>query len=61
MHREQIRVFKAMTAARKLEIAASFCSSARLLKTQALKQQHPDWPESRLRREVKDLFIRAGR
>ena len=61
MHPEQVRIFKAMPAARKLELAATFYFSARHLKTQALKQRHPDWPESRLRQEVNRLFLRASR
>jgi hypothetical protein len=60
MHPEQVKIFKAMPASKKLEIAATFYFSARHLKTQALKQRHPDWSESRLRREVKELFIRAS-
>lgn len=61
MHPEQVKIFKAMPAARKLEIAAAFYLSARHLKTQALKQRHPDWPEARLRREVTKVFLRASR
>ena len=61
MHPEQVKIFKAMPASRKLELAASFYFSARHLKTQALKKRHPDWSESRLRREVNQLFLRASR
>ncbi|HRT05370.1 MAG TPA: hypothetical protein P5204_06690, partial [Kiritimatiellia bacterium] len=61
VHPEQVKIFKAMPAAKKLELAATFYFSARHLKTQALKQRHPDWPESRLRREVNRLFLRASR
>jgi hypothetical protein len=50
-----------MPASRKLELAAAFYFSARHLKTQALKQRHPDWSENRLRREVNQLFLRASR
>lgn len=60
VHPEQVRIFKAMPASRKLELAATFYFSARHLKTRALQQRHPDWSESRLRREVNDLFLRAS-
>ena len=61
MHPEQVKIFKAMPAARKLELAATFYFSTRHLKTQALKKHHPDWSESQLRREVNRLFLRASR
>lgn len=61
MHPEQVRIFKAMSAARKLELAATFYFSARHLKTLALQQRHPDWSELRLRREVDRLFLHATR
>jgi len=61
VHPEQVKIFKAMPAAKKLELAAAFYFSARHLKTQALKQRHPEWPEARLRREVNKLFFRASR
>ena len=61
MHPEQVKIFKAMPAAKKLEIAAAFYFSARHLKIQASKQRHPDWSETRLRREVDKLFLRASR
>ena len=61
MHPEQVKIFKAMPASRKLELAATFYFSARHLKTQALKQRHPDWSESQVRREVNRLFLHASR
>ena len=61
MHPEQVKIFKAMPAARKLELAATFYFSTRHLKTQALKKHHPDWSESQLHHEVNRLFLRASR
>ena len=59
MHPAQIKIYRAMSPARKLELAAEFYFAARELKTQALKKQHPDWTDDEVRREVKRLFLYA--
>jgi hypothetical protein len=57
---EQISIFRAMSPARKLELAAWFNDSARRLKAQALRAQHPDWPDDRIARRVRELFLYAS-
>ncbi|HMO50224.1 MAG TPA: hypothetical protein PKE26_04800 [Kiritimatiellia bacterium] len=59
MHPEQIKIFRAMSPAKKLELAGQFILFARQVKAQALKQEHPDWPESRIQQEVRRWFLYA--
>lgn len=60
MHPEQVKIYKKMPVAKKLSLAASFFYSARQLKTQALKKQHPDWADDRVREEVYRIFLYAS-
>jgi hypothetical protein len=59
VHPEQIKIYRAMSPAKKLALAASLYRSARRLKTCALRQQHPEWPEEKIQKEVREIFIRA--
>jgi len=60
MHPEQVKIYKTMSVAKKLSLAATFYYSARQLKTQALKKQHPDWTDERIRKEVQRIFLYAS-
>ena len=60
MHTEQIRIFKAMTPARKLELAADFYFAARHLKQQSLTMLHPDWSPEKVQRTVREFFLYAA-
>jgi hypothetical protein len=57
---EQVAIFKTMTPARKLELAAQFNAASRELKTCALRAQHPDWSEEQIRKRVRELFLYAS-
>jgi hypothetical protein len=59
MHAEQIRIFKAMSPARKLELVAEFNRAARNLKGQSLKLQHPDWTTEQVAKKVREVFLYA--
>lgn len=59
MHPEQVRIFKAMSPARKLELAANFVFAARQLKKQSLRMQHPDWTNEQVERKTRELFLYA--
>lgn len=48
MHPVQIKIFKEMSPAKKLDLAADLYYSARDLKTAAIRQQHPEWTEKKL-------------
>ena len=56
---EQIAVLRAMPGARRLRLAEQLYWSARKMKAAGLRQQHPDWPESRLHDEVRRIFSHA--
>jgi hypothetical protein len=60
MHPEQVRIFRAMAPARKLELAAEFYFAARHLKSQAVKLQHPDWTDEQVQRKVREMFLYAA-
>lgn len=60
VHPVQVKIFKAMSPARKLELAARFYWASRELKAQALKQQHPGWSQEQVEREVRRLFLHAA-
>ena len=59
MTTEQIKIYRAMTLARKLELAAEFHTASRELKTRALLAQHPDWPAEKVHKRVRELFLYA--
>ena len=60
MTAEQVRIFKAMSPSRKLELAAEFYYAARRLKACGLRMQHPDWSDSRIEARVKEIFLHAA-
>ena len=59
LHPKQIEAFRAMTPARKLEVAMQLCWSARRLKAGWLRKIHPDWTEDRVEEEVRRIFLHA--
>ena len=60
MTREQVRIYRAMTPARKLELATRFYFDARSLKAQAFRMQHPEWSEAEIERRVREIFLYAA-
>ena len=56
---EQIAALRAMTGARRLHLAETLYWSARKIKMEGLRSQHPDWPEPRLSEEVRRIFSHA--
>lgn len=57
--RARLEVIRAMSPARKLEIAAQWYWSARELKAAGLKQNHPDWTEAGIQEEVRRISLYA--
>ena len=53
-------MYRAMSRARKLQLAMQFNAAARRLKAQVLKAQHPDWSAEQIQSRVKELFLYAG-
>jgi hypothetical protein len=57
---DQIRVLRRMTPAQRLESAVLLYRSARQIKLAALRQQHPELPESELKRRLNEAFLYAS-
>jgi hypothetical protein len=60
MTAEQVKIYRSMDPAKKLQIAANFYFSSRELKAASLRSLHPDWPEERVKAKVRDLFLYAA-
>jgi len=58
--REQIKIYRAMSPGRKLELAAEFNRAARELKAAALRMRYPDWSEEQVRNRVRKIFLYAA-
>ena len=56
---EQIESFRRMTAERRLALAEALYWSAREWKAAGLREQHADWTEQEISREVARLFLHA--
>lgn len=59
MHPEQVKIYQKMPMAKKLSLAGSLMISARKLKAQMLKMQHPDWTDDHIKAEVRRIFLYA--
>ena len=56
---KQIEIFRAMPGEQRLRLAEQLYWSARKLKLAGLRAQHPDWTETRLNAEVRQIFLHA--
>lgn len=52
----QLQCYRRMSPGEKLATAAALYWSARRLKAAFLRQQHPDWSDEQLEREVRSVF-----
>ena len=59
MHPEQIKIYRLMTPAQKLDVSLKLYHSAKVLKAAALKQQHPDWSAEEIKKKVNEIFLYA--
>ena len=57
---ECVESLRRVPGRQKLATAFSLYRGARRLKAAALRQQHPDWTEDRIRQRVKEIFLHAG-
>jgi len=57
--RIQIEGYRAMTPGRKLELAFDLRAVAWELKASGLRQQHPEWDETAVQNQVREI-IRLG-
>ncbi len=59
MSPEELRILRAMSPAQKLKAAEALYHAARALKAAALRAQHPERSEEKIRRAVRDIFLYA--
>jgi len=59
MHAEQKKIYRSMTPGQKLDVSMKLYLSAKALKTAAIKEQHPDWSEEKIKKLVNDIFLYA--
>lgn len=60
MHSIQIKIFRKMSPAKKLEIAEQLYYSARNLKRAALVAEHPSWKRKQIEKKVREIFLYAN-
>lgn len=53
-------ILSKMSAEKKLQATLLLIHSTRKLKEASLKQEHPDWPESELKKELNRIFLNAN-
>jgi len=54
---EQIKIYRQMTGARRLQLAEQMFWSARELKAAGVRHQHPDWADEQVIAEVNRIFL----
>jgi len=59
MHPVQERIFRNMTPASKLAVAAKLHHDARRLKEAGLRMLHPDWTDAEVKCRARELFLYA--
>ncbi|HEY3913912.1 MAG TPA: hypothetical protein VGN61_05445 [Verrucomicrobiae bacterium] len=56
---EQIKILRAMTPAQRWRAAHQLYWTMRRHRAAFMRSQHPDWPESRIETEVREIFSHA--
>ena len=49
-----------MTPGQKLDVAFKLYETAKTLKAAAIKEQHPDWSEEKIKKMVNEIFLHAA-
>lgn len=57
---DQIRALRRMTPEQRLMTGISLYRFARQLKLAGLREQHPEWSESQIKRRLNELFLYAS-
>ncbi len=52
-------IIRGMSPAKKLALAEQLWHEARLLKEASVRTLHPDWPDSMVRKAVREAFLHA--
>jgi hypothetical protein len=56
---EYVAALRRLTGPEKLQAASALYWSARKVKAAGLRDQHPEWSEERIQREVREIFLHA--
>jgi len=58
---QEIEIFKNMSPEKKLKIVNDMYFTAYRLKYEALKQQHMEWEDQKIKKEITRIFSYAGK
>ena len=58
-HPVQVRAWRDLGGSGRSELAAELRRKARGWKRDALRAQHPDWPDERIERELVQIYLRG--
>jgi hypothetical protein len=59
-HPVQVQAWRKMGASARSQLGIDLRRQVRRWKLAALREQHPDWPEQRLREEVARLYLHGN-
>jgi hypothetical protein len=59
-HPVQVQAWRKMGASARSQLGIDLRRNVRLWKLAALRAQHPDWPEQRLREELTRIFLHGN-
>lgn len=59
MHPEQKRIFQNMTPGQKLKSALWLYYSVRELKEAGLRALNPEWPDEKIKQNIREIFLYA--
>jgi hypothetical protein len=60
LHPIQVQAWKKLGASGRTQLGIAMRRDARRWKFAALHAQHPDWPEDRLREELRRIYLRGN-
>ncbi|MEO6568416.1 MAG: hypothetical protein ABIO94_06595 [Opitutaceae bacterium] len=59
-HPLQVKAWREMGGSGRSELAAELRRKVRVWKRDALRAQHPDWPEARVEQELARIYLRGN-
>ena len=57
MHPLQIKAYRAMSVAQKLDRLAELCACATTMLVAGIRMRHPDWSEKQIEQEVRERML----
>ena len=59
LHPMQVEIFRNMDPEQKWNLTVQLIRSVRELKAAFLREQHPDWTEEDVQKELRNIFLRG--